>query len=68
MKFSSSLPQEMYGEQLGEHELIYTCTIYYWPSMRSKWLDIGLFLCCILMDWDEVELKNNANIKAKNKP
>ena len=29
----------------------------YWPSVRSRWLDIGqvLFLC-VFMDWDKVEV------------
>ena len=27
----------------------------YWPSVRSRWLDIGQGLFCVFMHWDEVE-------------
>ena len=28
----------------------------YWPSARSRWLDIGQVLFCVFMDRDEVEV------------
>ena len=28
----------------------------YWPSVRSRWLDIGQVLFCVFMDRDEVEV------------
>ena len=37
------------------------CTLYficmgYWPSVRSRWLDIGQVLFCVFMDRDGVEV------------
>ena len=34
--------------------------IYYWPSARSRWLDIGRVLFLRFMDRDEVEVHKNA--------
>ena len=28
----------------------------YWPSVRSRWLDIGQVVFCVFMDRDEVEV------------
>ena len=28
----------------------------YWPSVRSRWLDIAKFFFCVFMDWGEVEV------------
>ena len=28
----------------------------YWPSVRSRWLDIDQVLFCVFMDWDKVEV------------
>ena len=56
MKYSLSLPQEMYGEQLGEHEYWYTSVIdQAWG--QNGWILVYFF----------VGVNNNANIKAKNK-
>ena len=32
----------------------------YWPSLRSRWLDIGQVLFCMFMDRDEVEVHKHA--------
>ena len=28
----------------------------YWPSVRSRLLDLGQFFLCVFMDWDGVEV------------
>ena len=33
-----------------------TVSMGYWPSVRSRWLDIGQVLFCVFMDRDEVEV------------
>ena len=37
-------------------KVCYLIRIGYWPSVQSRWLDIGQVLFCVFMDWDEVEV------------
>ena len=37
----------------------------YWPSVRSRWLDIGQVLFCVFMDRDEVKVTKNAPPKKR---
>ena len=40
--------------------------MHHWPTVRSRWLDIGQVLFRIFIEWDEVEVKKNAKKNEAN--
>ena len=53
---------EIYSKGQAMNDSVVFCHVYgYWPSVRSRWLDIGQVLFCVFMDQDGVEVHKEAN-------